>query len=195
MTTTMNAIPTKYASVRFRSRLEARWAAFFDALGWDWEYEPFDLEGYIPDFVLLFHEPLLVEIKPVVRWDEATAIRVASKVRNTSWSGEVLLCGVGLFSAGRSHERDLGMPCVGMLDERHENPLSKEPLAPGEAVLMRCIDCKRPSVQSKDGGYFCRVCGGNNNYPGDVLVFECDGQWHAPIDVWREATNDVQWKP
>lgn len=36
-------IETYYQSYRFRSRLEARWAVFFDALGIKWEYE---LEGY-----------------------------------------------------------------------------------------------------------------------------------------------------
>lgn len=44
--------PTTYADVRFRSRLEARWAAFFDLAGWKWEYEPLDLKGWVPDFVL-----------------------------------------------------------------------------------------------------------------------------------------------
>ncbi len=48
-------IPTLYHGRRFRSRIEARWAAFFDLANWPWEYEPFDLEGYIPDFVLLLH--------------------------------------------------------------------------------------------------------------------------------------------
>jgi hypothetical protein len=33
-------IVTEYAGARFRSRLEARWAAFFDLCGWRWEYEP-----------------------------------------------------------------------------------------------------------------------------------------------------------
>lgn len=61
----MQAIPTTYAGVRFRSRLEARWAAFFDLVGWEWEYEPLDLNGYIPDFVLAFAKPLLVEVKPL----------------------------------------------------------------------------------------------------------------------------------
>jgi len=37
------AIETSYMGCRFRSRLEARWAVFFDALGWDWEYEK---QGY-----------------------------------------------------------------------------------------------------------------------------------------------------
>lgn len=50
-------IETTYRGYRFRSRLEARWAVFFDAIGANWEYEPegFDLgDGlyYLPDFVL-----------------------------------------------------------------------------------------------------------------------------------------------
>ena len=53
----IKAIPTEYKGYRFRSRLEARWAVFFDACGADWEYEPegFDLgDGtyYLPDFLL-----------------------------------------------------------------------------------------------------------------------------------------------
>lgn len=60
------AIPTMYNGVQFRSRLEARWAAFFDLCGWQWEYEPFDLNGWIPDFVLSRHSggKTLVEVKP-----------------------------------------------------------------------------------------------------------------------------------
>ncbi|NJO82415.1 MAG: hypothetical protein HC828_06055 [Blastochloris sp.] len=34
------AIPTTYQGYRFRSRIEARWAVFFDALGIRWVYEP-----------------------------------------------------------------------------------------------------------------------------------------------------------
>lgn len=53
----MKAIETVYNGYTFRSRLEARWAVFFDALGVKYEYEPegYDLEGvgwYLPDFYL-----------------------------------------------------------------------------------------------------------------------------------------------
>lgn len=52
----MKAIETRYKGYRFRSRLEARWAVFFDTLGIRWEYEPegFELDGvrYLPDFWL-----------------------------------------------------------------------------------------------------------------------------------------------
>jgi len=53
----MQAIQTQYKGYRFRSRLEARWAVFFDALGIKFEYEPegFVLKNgkrYLPDFYL-----------------------------------------------------------------------------------------------------------------------------------------------
>ena len=53
----LKPIPTEYKGHLFRSRLEARWAVFFDACGVEWEYEPegFDLgDGvrYLPDFLL-----------------------------------------------------------------------------------------------------------------------------------------------
>jgi len=48
-------IETLYQGYRFRSRLEARWAMFYDALGvrWRYEWEGYDLgDGvyYLPDF-------------------------------------------------------------------------------------------------------------------------------------------------
>ena len=49
-------IETNYRGHRFRSRLEARWAVFFDALGIPWLYEPqgYRINGrpYLPDFLL-----------------------------------------------------------------------------------------------------------------------------------------------
>lgn len=52
--TTIQAIETLYAGCRFRSRTEARWAVFFDAREWPWEYEPQGYElasgRYLPDF-------------------------------------------------------------------------------------------------------------------------------------------------
>lgn len=63
-------IETRYADHRFRSRLEARWAVFFDHLGIKWEYEPegYVINGrpYLPDFKLALpsDEPIFAEVKP-----------------------------------------------------------------------------------------------------------------------------------
>lgn len=53
----IKAIQTEYKGYLFRSRLEARWAVFFDACGIEYEYEPegYDLGNrlmYLPDFLL-----------------------------------------------------------------------------------------------------------------------------------------------
>lgn len=69
---TIKAIETRYAGCRFRSRLEARWAVFFDALDVPWEYEPQGFlvgprgRPYLPDFKLnrrWTEHPLWVEVK------------------------------------------------------------------------------------------------------------------------------------
>ncbi len=53
---TIKPIETKYNGFRFRSRLEARWAIFFDMIGLKYEYEVegFEMNGirYLPDFYI-----------------------------------------------------------------------------------------------------------------------------------------------
>jgi hypothetical protein len=70
--TVIAAKPTVYSGIQFRSRLEARWARFFDAIEWEWIYEPSvpELEGiqYQPDFLVSkpeYAEPILIEVKPL----------------------------------------------------------------------------------------------------------------------------------
>lgn len=68
----IKAIETEYAGCIFRSRLEARWAVFFDALGVEWEHEPEGFETsagrYLPDFRLrnrgAWYSTLWFEVKP-----------------------------------------------------------------------------------------------------------------------------------
>jgi len=57
---TIKVIETEYNGLRFRSRLEARWAVFFDSVGIKYQYEPEGYEvqageetfRYLPDFYL-----------------------------------------------------------------------------------------------------------------------------------------------
>lgn len=64
-------IETLYKGYRFRSRIEARWAVFFESLGAKWQYEPegYSLRNeqwYLPDFyVEKFADcPGYFEVKP-----------------------------------------------------------------------------------------------------------------------------------
>ena len=83
-------IETIYNGYRFRSRLEARWAVFFDALGVKYEYEPegFELPSgkrYLPDFRVQCHgfrgdclpDPfdLWIEVKGKMTQEDADKIR------------------------------------------------------------------------------------------------------------------------
>lgn len=56
MGTGIKPIETYYNGYRFRSRLEARWAVFFRAVGLEYQYEPegFEMGGicYLPDFYI-----------------------------------------------------------------------------------------------------------------------------------------------
>lgn len=56
MSESIKAIETKYNGYRFRSRLEARWAVFFDLIGLKYEYEieGYEMDGimYLPDFYI-----------------------------------------------------------------------------------------------------------------------------------------------
>ena len=103
----VKAIETTYAGCRFRSRLEARWAVFFDALGVEWQYEPERVEvhgrltlkeesyEYLPDFWLPKRR-LWVEVKG--SWTESQCLWFLDAAASLSGgcrsnSPDVLICG------------------------------------------------------------------------------------------------------
>ena len=95
----LKPIETIYNGYRFRSRLEARWAVFFDTIGAEWEYEPegfvlTDGTKYLPDFLL--HNvygrgapDIYVEIKGVLTDEDLHKISLFSY-----GSGKNFVCGV-----------------------------------------------------------------------------------------------------
>jgi hypothetical protein len=93
----IKAIETKYKGYRFRSRTEARWAVFFDAVGarWDYEFEGYDLPEcgrYLPDFVV--HDPgrdYLVEIKG--DFDTEDGLSQLYEIEKLTGTRCFLLCG------------------------------------------------------------------------------------------------------
>lgn len=91
----LKAIETKYAGRKFRSRVEARWAVFFEhlKLRWDYEAEGYDLDGefYLPDFILPDLK-LYIEVKGVEPNEDD--IRKAKKLaQQSSYRGVVIAVG------------------------------------------------------------------------------------------------------
>ena len=76
-------LEASYSATLFRSRAEARWAVFFDLMGWDWDYEPchYDLGSvnYLPDFYLP-QTSTWVEVKGPPFLDAAAMGKAASSV-------------------------------------------------------------------------------------------------------------------
>lgn len=70
--TVVKPIPTIFNGRKYRSRLEARWQYVFDKLGWISQYEPSEMNGRNPDFIIKCNSPayktktIIVEVKPSV---------------------------------------------------------------------------------------------------------------------------------
>jgi hypothetical protein len=124
----MRSIITICNGTRYRSRLEARWAEFFRLLGWRAFYEPFDLDGYIPDFILHgCKERILVEVKPVTGKDDPLFKETATKIEKSGWKHEALIVSYFLpQSRSREHRAMAGR------------------MIPADAAPMKASDARDP---------------------------------------------------
>lgn len=188
------AIPTIYAGIKMRSRLEARWAAFFDLLGWPWVYEPIDLNGYIPDFALRFPaDPLLVEVKPAIRLADLWSY--ASRIPHLDEPMEIMVVGATPLA---DHEYGVGEGFgLGIISQKYHSwgAHDREEATPdrnwwGQAGIGQCLRCKDAGVYSFELGWYCYRCGeeGKACYQGHMPDFG---------DVrrrWAWASNTTQWK-
>lgn len=169
-------IATKYAGVLFRSRIEARWAVMFDALKWKWAYEPLDLLGYIPDFILeMGGRQIIAEIKSDTDLEELR--QYAPKIHLSGWIQEFLILGARLFDGD----------VIGAIGDDycvHEGGS----LETDNAVVFRCLDCGDLSVRSENLSWRCRLCHSND---GNAHVGSAEGL----VEMWAEAGNRIQWRP
>jgi hypothetical protein len=103
----VRAIETEWHGCRFRSRLEARWAVYFEALLIDWEYEPegFVLDDgtyYLPDFLLHGLDgkgrggpDLYVEVKGRMSERDYRKVKEFAKHEQIYIVGDIPYCGDG----------------------------------------------------------------------------------------------------
>lgn len=182
---TIKAHPTFYKGIRFRSRLEAKWAAFFDQIRWDWTYEPLDLKGYTPDFILTFpHELLAVEVKPELTHEQLNTY--TPKIEKSGWQHDVLLVGARLFEANY-----WDCASVGLLGE-HYRAADGEPggFTWGHGLVFECQGWHGYGVCHEIGSYHCRHCGAYDGNP-PILREDQDGL----KALFKAASNITQWRP
>jgi len=176
------AIPTEYNGRTYRSRLEARWAAFFDRVGLAHEYEPFDLGEWSPDF-LLTDLDCLVEIKPLTDldldvWRKLVGACRARKLLDDSNVGGILLTMVAPLQS--THD----LVQIGWAGVIGHDDMSR----PFPAYICWCPHPKRPQFAP----WITTVRNGLD----DPAVAEIRWRYgDYTMDQWARATSDVQWKP
>ncbi len=186
---------------RFRSRLEARWAALFTSIGWQWEYEPFEVEGYIPDFAILGKNPFLVEVKPALSVKELEPhVTKAKKMER-----DLLLVGAAPILPGSYR---WGYATAGLLlqwDEYvEEEPGFGDPDGKGgilhgmklkrsgweaEALWHRCGECQQIALHHSEGSFHGYPC---DHYDGDGYLGPLEDS--VIESLWAQARNATQWK-
>ena len=159
-------IETIYAGSRFRSRLEARWAVFFNWLKIRYVYEPEGYElsdgtRYLPDFYLPDQDTFF-EAKGVLTREDERKIQ--------------------------QFRKDINKPVVIGYDnmkfdatDRWED--SYEFAGQDSSVLARCKECKKPYFMGINGSFKCRCCGA---YAGDGH-FDILGWGNGSSEDWDFA--------
>jgi hypothetical protein len=98
--------PTYYNHILYRSRLEARWAAMFDFLRWDFEYEPEPFATWSPDFVIHTLDAY-VEVKPMRMWEGAIEkMKPYSKEYRCGLLSDVVVVDSNAYYIGKYLNRD-----------------------------------------------------------------------------------------
>ena len=197
----MAAIPTVGPrDVVFRSRIEAKWAHIFEMLGWDWEYEPIDLNGYIPDFILNGEVPILVEIKGELDiWSTFETHR--NKIEASGWTGNYMILGATYEKkfAIVEHDGDImddgvNIGICGIIgDDTHWRGWRRNghSVSVSKALLSRRIYCTGEveyMISNRGSTHLCR----NFNLLRQASV---NNLTVAIFDkMWVKAGNLVQWK-
>jgi hypothetical protein len=185
----MRAYSTVYKGIRFRSRLEAKWAWMFDQFGWPWEYEPFELNNYIPDFIIPFKfgGDMLIEVKPIVNHERESYSAAIAKIEQSGWfsgknpdgavSGSVTILGASIWVHPWKGHHIVGLQFD---DTSWLNEWT-------DSFVLRCRDCQKVFPYPSHGERSCRWCGSDDKHY----------MWSDHFDVgsyWIGAKNHFQWK-
>jgi hypothetical protein len=186
-------VKTLYKNIYFRSRLEATWACFFDRLGWQWEYEPFDLDGWFPDFLIKTEfgdkKELLVEVKPYdLKNLSVEAKEKIHQILNILPNGkEFLLLGRAPFRTDNMYDENENF-CIGYLagnteifdnDDRNIDEALLNFVEDKDFSCFDVCDVLQSYVMRMSGHYE------GNQYPAKSLLMET---------IWGECKRTVQYR-
>lgn len=184
------AFPTLYRGRQYRSRLEARWAAFFDLLGIKHEYEPYDLGVWSPDF-LLSDIATLVEVKPIREIDDDTWRKMTKACQNKKLleGEEAPLHGVILTMVAPI--------CKGPLIQIGWLSMGYNDMVPIDAYLAWLPKYDVPeftaTIVSIDAGGWYSLCGDADDWTTSRYHRPNHYAEHA-TRLWAQASNIVQWQ-
>lgn len=192
----MNGIPTTFKGRLYRSTLEAKWASFFDLIGWEFEYEPFETGDWIPDFLIRGAGPgVLVEVKPVSDWSASR--RHLEKIErgafSVEWAGDLLLLGVSPLTTGAS-------PQLGWIGEQQTVDDGGVEWDWGPAVLgiwQGSEGVQNPAMTPgfchESSGWHDRITGLRDGGARGSATPPGLSSWIT--NAWNRAASRVQWAP
>lgn len=192
----IKAFPTEYRGRMYRSRLEARWAAFFDLLGWHAEYEPFDLGAWSPDFLITSEigPPILVEVKPTQEFAPEIGAKMirAHHESGASETHVLLLVGVAPVCAAQGSGLRIGWHLSADADGnrfQHSDARIYWRAVYGRPSLAPDILVNDPASQPDDAGTCLLDC-----YEVEIVQPRQFYGEHT-MELWARATSAVQWRP
>ncbi len=131
--------------------------------------------------MLVFHRPLLVEVKPEFTQDALATYE--AKIDASGWEDEALIVEATPLLVSTEEGHSLGR----LRDTWWELGDHYSPTwCWDEAAWMNCPHCHRPSLRHAIQSYECRVCGHNSG-----------GGVGAPSSIetlWNEAGSTVRWR-
>ena len=153
-------IKTVYNGYLFKSKLEAKWAVFFDRIGIGYQYEPeaFAVEGgwytpdfYLPDVYLRSNEEsgVYIEVKPT-QWRYNNTTKEYVEKITKAMSGATLI----LFNGEPYDFCDYGY-------RNDDGGYQLQPYYDNCMILVYCSHCNIMKVEFAEGNYmYCEACNG-----------------------------------
>lgn len=175
----IKAIRTDINGLSYRSRLEAKYGEFFRLLGWPARYEPFDLPGWSPDFLIeskLYPDhPILIEVKPFIT--DRVIQEQRQRVRNAKNFFVILVGGEPFFD----NNGYLSMGWVIFQPNDH---------------FDLTADWKDYQNQTFDIGSFTMAFDGiifDDSENRKSFVSANDNSIEKLVEIWNKACSNVQW--